>query len=247
MLKVTEPEIDSREAEEVGGDHLAWQIIIPKLNYQSQLKMSQQNKNLEEIVKINAESDLKKFQRHIQENKYRKFSNSKNWSFYRVLIWIFEKRAAIASDDYGIERTTIRNMHVSLRDGRRFNLMDFPDIAERILEIQNLTELYLSLIAILAGAEILAKKLERDPAENHKCYRMYGEKHIWYRMNGKKGDLYAKRDVANIPSVGTTHKWYRMHGKRCTPAECSFVSDSWESKYREKGHVFSNGRDSKVS
>ena len=70
MLKVTEPEIYSREAEEVGGDHLAWQIIIPKLNYQSQLKMSHQNKNLEEIVKMNAESDLKKFQRHIQENKY---------------------------------------------------------------------------------------------------------------------------------------------------------------------------------
>ena len=70
MLKETEPEIDSREAEGVGGDHLAWQIIIPKLNYQSQLKMSHQNKNLEEIVKMNAESDLKKFQRHIQENKY---------------------------------------------------------------------------------------------------------------------------------------------------------------------------------
>ena len=70
MLKETEPEIDSREAEGVGGDHLAWQIIIPKLDYQSQLKMSQQNKNLKEIVKMNAESDLKKFQRHIQENKY---------------------------------------------------------------------------------------------------------------------------------------------------------------------------------
>ena len=70
MLKVTEPEIDSREAEGVGGDHLAWQIIIPKLDYQSQLKMSQQNKNLKEIVKMNAESDLKKIKRHIQENKY---------------------------------------------------------------------------------------------------------------------------------------------------------------------------------
>ena len=70
MLKVAEPEIDSKEAEGVGGDHLAWQIIIPKLNYQSQLKMSHQNKNLEEIVKMNAESDLRKFRLHLQRNKY---------------------------------------------------------------------------------------------------------------------------------------------------------------------------------
>ena len=66
-------------------------------------------------------------------NSGRKFSNPKNWSFYRALIWIFEKRAAIGSDDYGIEPTTIRNMHVSLRNGCRFirpllNLVDFPDI-----------------------------------------------------------------------------------------------------------------------
>ena len=30
----------------VGGNHLAWEIIIRKLDYQSQMKMSQQNLHL---------------------------------------------------------------------------------------------------------------------------------------------------------------------------------------------------------
>ena len=68
--QVAKPEIDSREAVGVGGGHLAWDIIISKLDYQSQMKLSQQNKLLEEIVKMNAESDLRKFRRHIRENKY---------------------------------------------------------------------------------------------------------------------------------------------------------------------------------
>ena len=54
----------------IGGDHPAWDIIIPKLDYQSQKKMSQQNQRLADIVKINAESDLRKFKRHIREDKY---------------------------------------------------------------------------------------------------------------------------------------------------------------------------------
>ena len=35
---------------EVGGNHLAWDIIIRKLDYQSQMKMSQQNQHLAEVV-----------------------------------------------------------------------------------------------------------------------------------------------------------------------------------------------------
>ena len=54
----------------IGGDHPAWDIIIPKLDYESQKKMSQQNQRLADIVKINAESDLRKFKRHIREDKY---------------------------------------------------------------------------------------------------------------------------------------------------------------------------------
>ena len=98
-------------------------------------------------------------------NSGRKFSNPKNWSFYRALIWIFEKRAAIGSDDFGIEPTTVRNMHVSLRNGRRFirpllNLVNFPDLVS------------MSLIAQLVGAQILAKKIERNILGTHKWYRM---------------------------------------------------------------------------
>ena len=54
----------------VGENHLAWEIIIPKLDYRSQLKISQQNKQLTEIAKMNAEADLRKFRRYIQEDKY---------------------------------------------------------------------------------------------------------------------------------------------------------------------------------
>ena len=54
----------------VSGDHLAWDIVIKKLDFQSQMKMSQQNRRLAEVVQKNAESDLRKFRRQIQENKY---------------------------------------------------------------------------------------------------------------------------------------------------------------------------------
>ena len=122
-------------------------------------------------------------------NSGRKFSNPKNWSFYRALIWIFEKRAAIGSDDFGIEPTIVRNMHVSLRNGRRFirplfNLVDFPDLVS------------MSLIALLVGAEILAKKMECDILGNHK----------WHRMSSRCTP--AKRSFVNVD-------WelnYRMDG-----------------------------------
>ena len=55
----------------VGGDHLAWDIIIRKLDYQSQLKISQQNQRLKEVIQMNAESEIRKFQRHIREDKYK--------------------------------------------------------------------------------------------------------------------------------------------------------------------------------
>jgi len=54
----------------IGGDHPAWDIIIPKLDFKSQMKMSQQNQRLAEIVKLNAESKLRKYRRQIQEDKY---------------------------------------------------------------------------------------------------------------------------------------------------------------------------------
>lgn len=62
--KVCQSEID------VVGTSLAWDIIIQRLDFHTQMKISQQNKHLEEVVKMNAESQIKKFQRHIRENKY---------------------------------------------------------------------------------------------------------------------------------------------------------------------------------
>ena len=56
--------------EKIGDDHLAWKIIIPRLDYQSQLKMSQQSQRLAQVVQRNAESDIRKFRREFQENKY---------------------------------------------------------------------------------------------------------------------------------------------------------------------------------
>ena len=51
------------------GDHPAWDIIIPKLDFQSQMKMAQLNKRLAEVVEINAEYELCKFRRHIRDDK----------------------------------------------------------------------------------------------------------------------------------------------------------------------------------
>ena len=72
-----EPESSRRRLNEsqelpagVGGNHQAWQVIIGKLDFYSQWKIAQQNQYLADAVHLNAESELRKFQRHIRENKY---------------------------------------------------------------------------------------------------------------------------------------------------------------------------------
>jgi len=52
------------------GDHPAWDLIIPKLDFRSQMKMAHLNKRLAEVVQINAEYELRKFQRHIRDDKF---------------------------------------------------------------------------------------------------------------------------------------------------------------------------------
>ena len=54
----------------VGGNHPAWDIIIIKLDFQSQMKISQQNQHLADVVELNAEHELRKFRRHIRDDKY---------------------------------------------------------------------------------------------------------------------------------------------------------------------------------
>ena len=51
-------------------DHPAWDIIIPRLGYESQNKMRQQNQRLANVVEQNADYELQKYRRHIRENKY---------------------------------------------------------------------------------------------------------------------------------------------------------------------------------
>ena len=52
------------------GDHPAWDVIITKLDFQSQMKIAQLNQRLADLVKNHAEYDLGSFQRHIQDEKY---------------------------------------------------------------------------------------------------------------------------------------------------------------------------------
>ena len=56
--------------DEVGGDNIAWDILIQKLDFQSQMKISQLNRRLANVVEINAEYELRKFRRHIAADKY---------------------------------------------------------------------------------------------------------------------------------------------------------------------------------
>ena len=49
---------------------LAWDIVIPKLDFQSQMKISQLNHRLADAVELNAEYELQKFKRHIRDDKY---------------------------------------------------------------------------------------------------------------------------------------------------------------------------------
>ena len=54
----------------VGGDHRAWDILISKLDFQSQMKIAQQNQRLADAVQVNAEHEIRKFRSHIRDDKY---------------------------------------------------------------------------------------------------------------------------------------------------------------------------------
>ena len=54
----------------VGGDHPAWDIVVKKLDFQSQMKLWQQSQHLADVVETHAESELWKFQCQIRDHKY---------------------------------------------------------------------------------------------------------------------------------------------------------------------------------
>lgn len=80
----TQPEAPIAHSDPTGvGGHRqvpAWNIIIKKLDFQSLMKISQQNQELEALVRENAEYELQKLRRHIKDNKYiaRQSSNPEN-------------------------------------------------------------------------------------------------------------------------------------------------------------------------
>ena len=52
------------------GDNFAWNLVIRKLDYQSQLKIARQNQYLAEVVEINAAHELQKYRRRLQQDKF---------------------------------------------------------------------------------------------------------------------------------------------------------------------------------
>ena len=63
--------LESKQRENpVGGSHPAWEIIVERLDFQSQWQLRQQNRRLADHVNLNAESKLRKYRRQIQEDKY---------------------------------------------------------------------------------------------------------------------------------------------------------------------------------
>ena len=63
----------AKNTERVGGgfgDHFAWNLVVRKLDYRTQMMMSQQNKYMAEVVDINAKHELQKYRRRLQDDKY---------------------------------------------------------------------------------------------------------------------------------------------------------------------------------
>ena len=58
-----------RVSGEFGGS-FAWNLVVRKLDYQSQMKIAQQNRYLAEVVNINATHELQKYRRRLQQDKF---------------------------------------------------------------------------------------------------------------------------------------------------------------------------------
>ena len=68
--KIARKDGTSKKTKEDGDDGLALSMIVQKLDYKTQMKISQLNRRLADAVKSNAQHQLDKFKRHIRENKY---------------------------------------------------------------------------------------------------------------------------------------------------------------------------------
>ena len=68
--------VSSKETKGVGGEaveighNFAWNLVVRRLDFRTQMKIAQQNRYLAEVVDINATYDLQKYRRRLQADKY---------------------------------------------------------------------------------------------------------------------------------------------------------------------------------
>ena len=52
------------------GNSYVWEILIPRLDFRTQKNLAQQNRHIHDVVKENAEYELKKLKKKISDNKF---------------------------------------------------------------------------------------------------------------------------------------------------------------------------------
>ena len=68
--KISQESETSKKTKRSVDDSLVWELIVGKLGYITQMKLSQVNNRLADIVDRNAERKLQKFRCLLQEDKY---------------------------------------------------------------------------------------------------------------------------------------------------------------------------------
>ena len=68
--KISQESESSKKTKRSVDDSLVWELVVGKLGYITQMKLSQVNNRLADIVGQNAERTLQKFRRSLQEDKY---------------------------------------------------------------------------------------------------------------------------------------------------------------------------------
>lgn len=68
--KISQESETSKKTKRSVNDSLVWELVVKKLTYIPQMKLSQVNHRLADIVDQNAERKLQKCRRYLQEDKY---------------------------------------------------------------------------------------------------------------------------------------------------------------------------------
>ena len=68
--KISQESETSKKTKRSVDDSLVWELVVGKLGYITQMKLSQVNRRLADIVDQNAERTLRKFRSLLQEDKY---------------------------------------------------------------------------------------------------------------------------------------------------------------------------------